>query len=263
MSTVSVSVVRVAANQRAQWLSAACAVLSPAERQYLPAIPDPEHRAQHAVGRALLRVSGAQLSGRDPRQLEITVSDLGKPLLPEWPHLHVSVAHTGGVVVVAGCDGAAVGVDIEPAVPTVADPRRLAERLFAEVELVHARRLDDEAFNDWFSSAWTVKEAVGKALGAGMVPAFTGAVLTAGEHNLDLASVWSGPPADRWTVHRPPAPNGDEKLAVAVAAPAVALEPVLQLGLPQFAALLQKWSCGSDHLHHDACPARAGGGGGA
>jgi 4'-phosphopantetheinyl transferase len=231
MLTVSLTLARFTEDDRSDWLASALAVLSRAEQEHVATMLDSDARTQHAIGRAMLRLTAAKASGRRPEGLGVDVSDFGKPVLAGIPDLHVSVAHTAHAVVTAVCSGVAVGVDIEPVLPTVPDPRRLAERLFAEAEVASLRDIPDAAIADWFSSAWTIKEAVGKALGHGVVPALAGAVVESRAEGLALASVWSGPPAHSWSVHQLTAPNGTEKIAVAVPAPGITLEPVSQLTL--------------------------------
>jgi phosphopantetheinyl transferase len=82
---------------------------------------------------------------------------------------------------------------------------------------------------------WTIKEAVGKALGDGMLPALSGAVVRREAGRFTLASVWRGPPADSWTLHQLTAPAGTEKIAVALPAPNVPLELVTSMTLESFA----------------------------
>jgi phosphopantetheinyl transferase len=212
-------------------------VLSEAEREHLATISDPDARTQHAIGRAAIRLLGARASGRHPASLAITTSETGKPQFADLPDLNVSVAHSGRVVVVAACASAAVGVDIEPALATLNDPRRLAGRLFAESEVASLQDVPDAEVADWFSTVWTMKEAVGKALGVGMIPALSGAVTERRAGGSALAEVWTGPPAESWTLHQLRAPGGTEKIAVAVPAPGVALGTVSGLTLETFSSV--------------------------
>ena len=115
MPTVTLTLARVTPDDRDDWLEIAAGLLSDRERERLDAMPDPDRRAQHAIGRALLRLIAAGASGRHPADVEITNSGEGKPELAELPELGVSLAHSGRAVVVAACEGAPVGVDIEPA----------------------------------------------------------------------------------------------------------------------------------------------------
>jgi phosphopantetheinyl transferase len=234
VATVKLTVVRFTASDQPDWLASAVAVLSQVERERIAMMPNADARTQHAIGRATIRMIGADVSGCRPSRLTIEVSDAGKPRLADLPELETSVAHTGRVVVVAACRSAAVGVDIEPALAPASNPRRLAERLFAEAEVASLRDLPDAALADWFSSVWIIKEAVGKALGIGMVPAFKGTSVEQHGSVFALTCVPGGPPADFWTLHRLTAPGGDEKIAVALPAPGVELEPVSCLTLEAF-----------------------------
>jgi 4'-phosphopantetheinyl transferase len=212
-------------------------VLSEAEREHLATISDPDARTQHAIGRATIRLLGAQASGRHPASLAITTSEAGKPKFADLDGLNVSVAHSGRVVVVAVCRSAAVGVDIEPAFATADDPRGLARRLFAESEVASLQDVPDAEVAGWFSTVWTIKESVGKALGVGMLPALSGAVTARRADGFALAAVWSGPPAESWTLHQLTAPGGGEKIAVAVPAPNVALGPASELTPEAFSSV--------------------------
>lgn len=197
-------------------------------------MPNPQVGAQHAVGRALIRVLATDADGGDPGEIEVAVSAAGKPFLPDTTELHVSVAHTDGLVIVGRCRSSRIGVDVEPASSTSTDLHRLAERLFHVSEVAAFRDVADAEARDWFASVWTIKEAVGKALGVGMVPALSGAVVERDHGQFRLTSVWSGPPASSWTVHLLNAPGGTEKIAVALPAPAVPLASITPLNLESF-----------------------------
>jgi 4'-phosphopantetheinyl transferase len=233
-STVRLRVARFTDGDRAEWLASALPILSKSEQERVAAISATDVRAQHAIGRAMVRLIGACATGRSPELLTVTLSDAGKPRLDDAPDLHVSVAHTGRVVAVADSPAAPVGVDIEPVRVAATRQRRLAQRLFSEAEVASVRNLPDAALSDWFSSAWTIKEAVGKALGVGMVPALSGAIVDRQADGVTLAAVWTGPPADSWTIHQLEAPDGSEKIAVALPAAGVQLEPVSRVTLESF-----------------------------
>lgn len=229
---VRLSVARL--RERERWLAAALTVLSPAERERVAGIRDGDARAQHAVGRALLRIVASRAVGCSPGRVQVALTDSGKPWLPQVPELHVSVAHTGCAVVVAACPAAAVGVDIEPPLPQVPDARRLAQRRFAATEARALADMPETAFADWFVRAWTIKEAVGKALGTGVVPALSGVSVATEPDGAALVAVDDGPPAARWTLHELRAPGGDERIAVALPVPGIALAPVSVIGLGCF-----------------------------
>ena len=194
----------------------------------------PDAATRHAIGRALVRLNGAAAAGLDPRSLRVVVTDEGKPNLAGVCDVHVSVAHTGRVVVVAISVDTPVGVDIEEATREMTtDPMRIAQRLFNQAEIASLQKLPADAVASWFLSAWTIKEAVGKALGVGVTPALSGTIVE-GESSLVLRHVWCDPPAESWTVHELNAPDGNEKIAVALPAPAIQMAPVRQLDLRRF-----------------------------
>lgn len=217
-------------------------MLDATELERVAAISDPDTRAQHAIGRALVRLAAADACGCDPADVRVTVSESGKPTLPELPGLHVNVAHAHRAVVVASTSGGPIGVDIEHPAATVPQPRRLAQRLFASDEASTLSALPEDLLVDRFASVWTIKEAVGKALGVGIIPALEHVVVETGDidpssggADLRLAAVGVGPPVEAWTLHQLVAPGGLEKIAVAVPAPGVGLEPVSVLSLEEFA----------------------------
>jgi 4'-phosphopantetheinyl transferase len=238
-SPIKLSLARFSRHERPQWLARAAALLTGAELERVAAIVDPDTRAQHAVGRALVRLLGARALRCGPQDVTVAVTDTGKPWLLELPDLHVNVSHTRRAVVVASASVAPVGVDIEQSEPTAVHPQRLAQRLFDRSEAETLKALSEEQVPDWFSGVWTIKEAVGKALGVGVIPALSQVVVETNDTGLELAAVGDGPPAESWSLHQLTAPGGTEKIAVAVPVPGVELAPVSVLTLEQFARVAE------------------------
>ena len=236
-ATVRLFVARFPAHDRAAWQAGASALLDVADSERVAAMVDPGTRAQHAVGRALIRAVGALAVGCHPRCVAVAVMDSGKPWLPQRPDLHVNVSHTHGTVVLAVTAAGSVGVDIEPPVAVTANPLRLAERLFAESEARELGGLSEEALTERFTRMWTIKEAVGKALGVGLIPALAQTVVASGRDGLRLKAVAGGPPAESWTLHQLTAPRGKEKIAVAVPTPDVKLDPLVLRTVDALAAI--------------------------
>lgn len=216
-------------------MESSVALLNTAELERVTAMVDPDTRAAHAIGRALLRQVASRETGCGECDLRVAIGSGGKPWLPDAPHLHVSVSHCRRTVVVATTVAAPVGVDVEHPLPAVPDPRRLAQRLFAGAEIRALRNIPDDRIAEWFSSMWTIKEAVGKALGVGIIPALSQVVVESGPAGPRLRAVTQGPAAASWTLHQLSAPDGDERLAVAVMAPDVGLGSVSVLTLDRFA----------------------------
>ena len=232
---IELSVARFGRHERPRWLAGAAALLNAEELARVASIVDSDTRAQHAVGRALIRIIGARAAGCSPGDLSVAVSDTGKPWLPQVPDLHVSISHSRQIVVVAATSVAPVGVDVEPPTAPTVDPQRLAQRLFPSAEARALAELSDGKLADGFSRLWTIKEAVAKALGVGVIPALSQVVVDPNAGDLQLVDVGHGPPADLWTLHQLTAPGGTEKIAVAIPAPGVRLAPVSVITLDQLA----------------------------
>ena len=233
--TVALTLARFTPQSRTDWLETAARVLSAEENADLKAIADADKRTQHAIGRALIRLAAADAGAGPAGRVGVVLSTAGKPELANLPTLGVSVAHCTGLVALATCNGAAVGVDVERIRADGTMARKLARRYFSAQESETASELPEETVAVWFARCWTIKEAVGKALGVGMIPALSGAVVSGDADNTMLADTTSGPPAEAWTVHQLVAPQGGERIAIAIPAPAVALSGMRELTLRAFA----------------------------
>lgn len=123
-------------------------------------------RAVAAAARtALEELLRAYASSAHPPQ--IARGAHGKPYVPEWPELEFNLSHTGPHVLIAFARGQALGVDLE------CRERRLsldeiARRFFAPAEARALEALDPALRRAAFLRLWTHKEAVLKALGAGL-----------------------------------------------------------------------------------------------
>ncbi|MEV0330327.1 4'-phosphopantetheinyl transferase superfamily protein [Micromonospora echinospora] len=122
---------------------------------------------QPEVTRRLLVRAGVALLGRDGSEISVERRARGRPRVRGGGvELPVSVSHVDGVVAVAACQDAPVGVDVERRrpVPAVA----LARRWFEPAAVAWLRGRPDADRSDGFLLLWTAKEAVGKALGVGL-----------------------------------------------------------------------------------------------
>ena len=124
-----------------------------------------EDRARLVLGRRLLAVLLREELGLSAQML--TLTDKGRPYLPDRPEVAFSISHAGDLVAVALTIGAQVGVDIESLNRRVQlDP--LAERIFNAADLARFRAVPEAGKTRAFFRAWTGKEAVLKALGLGL-----------------------------------------------------------------------------------------------
>jgi 4'-phosphopantetheinyl transferase len=91
----------------------------------------------------------------------------GKPFAPALPDLHFNLSHAGADVLLAFASGEPLGVDLERVDRRVAIDA-IAARHFAPAEAAALARLAPEQRRTAFLHLWTRKEAVLKAIGAGL-----------------------------------------------------------------------------------------------
>ena len=134
---------------------------------------DQQGRQRHArdgrrfgLRRGWLRHLLAEQAGTVPETLRFAVGDQGKPFLPDYPDLHFSLSHSGGIAL-AAIGGAALGCDIEACDPATADPL-VAGRLFSAAERAMLAPLSGAAWTAAFFDIWVRKEAYVKAIGTGL-----------------------------------------------------------------------------------------------
>lgn len=123
-------------------------------------------RARFAASHAALRLILGRALGLDPRALAFTLAPGGRPEL-EGRALSFNLSHSGERALVALSGEAPVGVDVETLRP-MPDALRIARGHFAADEAADLMRLDGPAREAAFFALWTRKEAVVKALGAGL-----------------------------------------------------------------------------------------------
>ena len=117
--------------------------------------------AAHAF---LRRALGRQL-GVGAADLRFDVGERGKPVLESGPRF--SLAHSGEHALLAICDGAEVGADLELVREDRARPPS-AERFFGDREQAALADLAEPARTRRFFQLWTAKEAYRKATGEGI-----------------------------------------------------------------------------------------------
>ncbi|MEM1366244.1 MAG: 4'-phosphopantetheinyl transferase superfamily protein [Pseudomonadota bacterium] len=127
-----------------------------------------ERRTEFVLSRSLLRFGFAQIdpSGVDWR---LNTTDHGKPVLAAGQHdaLHLSIAHTQGLVCCALSTEVELGLDVER-LSRASAIGRVKDRVFSAAELRELDLLPDDHKPLRLLSLWTGKEAVTKALGVGL-----------------------------------------------------------------------------------------------
>lgn len=155
--------------------------LSDDERQRAHRFVNAKAASRFVSGRAVLRNILAHYLETEPGQLDFSYGPHGKPALRGAPGRvpHFNVSHSGHLAVLALCQHAEIGVDIESIRPLRED----VAQFFSVGERKALAKLSGAEAIHRFYRLWTCKEAVLKALGSGLaIPLDTFEIeFTAGE----------------------------------------------------------------------------------
>jgi 4'-phosphopantetheinyl transferase len=179
------------------------ALLDDVERERRSAYRREEDRDRFLVGCALAKVALGRYLGRPPETIRVTRTcptcgkPHGKPALP-GSGIELSLSHSGDVVVVA-LAAAPVGVDVEAVAGARFDVDELRRLAFSDDEARVLDGLEASERRRAFLVSWTRKEAVTKAVGAGLaVPLREVVVSPAREPPRLLAWPYDDPPEAVW-----------------------------------------------------------------
>lgn len=120
-------------------------------------------RQRHLLAHGLKRWAIGHVLKVSPRDVRFTVDDLGKPALQDEA-LHFNLSHSAGWVALALYRRAAVGVDIEAGHDATMDPASWPD-------ISHPDESTPENGRS-FLTAWTLKEAISKCSGEGLMMDF-------------------------------------------------------------------------------------------
>ncbi|MET7690710.1 4'-phosphopantetheinyl transferase superfamily protein [Streptomyces sp. NPDC005483] len=148
------------------WASAGPEGLSAAELARRAALRTPAARRTYLASRLLARRTLGVLLGVPWREVRITRTPLGGPVLPDRPGVRLSISHTGQLVTVGLSRCGPLGVDAERARRPVRP--ELAGRICTPAELAAVAALDEPDRSESLLRLWTLKEAYVKALGTGL-----------------------------------------------------------------------------------------------
>jgi 4'-phosphopantetheinyl transferase len=193
--------------------------LSPEERVRAERFHRPEDRKRYVVRRGMLRELVAQHLNRQPSEIEFQYNALGKPSVicgSGEPELQFNMSHSEDWAIYALTRSGPIGVDIQCIRP-IPDLERIASETFSPAELAAWTALPADSRLVAFFAAWTRKEAVLKAVGAGIGEGLKQVEVTLG---LRDARVLQAPPTPdrttKWRLHSfSPAPQTIAAIALA------------------------------------------------
>jgi 4'-phosphopantetheinyl transferase len=119
--------------------------------------------------RGVLRALLARYLGLDPRVLEFSLGEHGKPMLATAGAklLHFNLSHSGDLALYAVSGERAVGIDVEVTRRQV-DELAIAARVLGEAEAARLGAIDPETRTREFLRAWVAHEAAVKCRGTGL-----------------------------------------------------------------------------------------------
>ena len=152
----------------ADWREDGWLPLSPDERDRARRYVREDDRRRFVAGRHLIRTTIAPILGRTADAVAIVIDRYGRPGVTGAPSFSLTHAGDHVALAVAPCGGPsiAVGIDIE-AIRDDVDPLALARQVFADAELAILHGADDRIA--MFFRLWTIKEALLKAAGKGLL----------------------------------------------------------------------------------------------
>jgi 4'-phosphopantetheinyl transferase len=127
-------------------------------------------RRHYIVGRAILRLLVAGYLDTQPAKIEFSYSPLGKPFItrePRAPGLLFNLAHSHNRAVYAFSLSRRVGIDLEQ-IREMPEMDRFADFNYSSRECAFLNSLNEPEKTVTFYKIWTCKEAIFKAVGAGL-----------------------------------------------------------------------------------------------
>ena len=227
--------------------------LSAQEKMDLSRMGSSRRRTEFLSGRALLRRALLEVGVPDGNW-EVGASRGGKPVLVAAPaspfHSPLpdfSISHGAGMVVCAVAAKGCVGMDIERISPRRATWAEFARRVLHPVEERALANLDETLRWQGLYRAWTLKEAIGKALGLGLALPFREVAIAKDDASLlALPDVIGMEPSDWRLFSFQPEPG---YLAATAWHPTLRL-PDVQLANPAVAAPTLSRPAASSHSRH-------------
>jgi 4'-phosphopantetheinyl transferase len=127
-------------------------------------------RRRYTAAHGILRAILGRYLGTDPAALVFQTEAAGKPKLAPARHgrsLQFNLSHSRDLALVAVTAGCDIGVDLEWVTDTV-EVEQVASVVFSPAEIAVLGRLTLPQKREAFFTGWTRKEAIVKALGAGL-----------------------------------------------------------------------------------------------
>ena len=145
-------------------------ILSPQEQERHQRFHFEKDRHSFLVSHALVRKVLSSYVDVDPAEWQFSAGQHGRPEIAGpagVPALRFNLTHTAGLTGCLVTLDADCGIDAE-LITRRGSLQAIAEKMFADAELVTLNKLDGRAFREQFFIFWTLREAYCKAVGVGL-----------------------------------------------------------------------------------------------
>jgi 4'-phosphopantetheinyl transferase len=187
--------------------------LPAAERDRAAEFLRPEPARRWVAARWALRIALGRYLDEDPTEIELTLSDRGKPRLAAPGSLRFNLSHSEALALIAVCEEREIGVDVERADPD-RDLLGLARTGLEPAEAEAVAGAPPARRAEVFYGAWTRREAIAKCFGEGLAGTVVSAPVEVAE--IDAGPGWAAalaiaaagmPPVRRFDLRASPGPR--------------------------------------------------------
>jgi 4'-phosphopantetheinyl transferase len=162
-----VDVWRVSIKASSDSVQQAESILSADETQRAGRFRFDADRYRFTISRVALRDVLSRYLHCEPRQIDLTIGEYGKPTVDSKPSLDFNLSHSGDHALIAVARERKVGVDVEHFRDDL-EVEKIARRFFSEKENAELISLPSNRQRTGFFNCWTRKEAYIKAHGLGL-----------------------------------------------------------------------------------------------
>jgi 4'-phosphopantetheinyl transferase len=158
-------------------------------------------RDRFILAHGCLRAILARYLHCEPRQVDFSAGEFGKPALAPPQELNFNLSHSGDIALIAIARQHNIGIDVERIRPEM-EIESIASRFFSQAEISELMALPPDQREIGFFHGWTRKEAYIKAQGSGLsLPLDSFDVsLAPGEPTALQSTRPDAAEADRWTL---------------------------------------------------------------
>ncbi|MEG0927535.1 4'-phosphopantetheinyl transferase family protein [Chryseobacterium sp.] len=156
--------------------------VSPDKKAKIHRFRKPIDAARSLLGDLIIRTILCKHYGLKNDEIQYEYQEFGKPFLPNHPHFHFNISHSGDWVV-GVVSNHPIGIDIEKITEVKEDLASLALCTEEHQKLQALNEMDQNLF---FFKLWTLKESYVKAIGTGLSEGLNTLEITINNENIRM-----------------------------------------------------------------------------